>query len=161
MPNLRGGKAYKKSKGKSKQEDIREKDAEFIEKAEDQFVGRITKLLGNRHVNVYCEDKIDRNCRIRTGIKKKETRFDIGDVVLISLRYCDMSAADLEKGLKPDLGDVLAKYGLQQYESLKEEGINPAVFAHLDSAHAAEDIFDRTGVTNDDDMEEDLNVENI
>jgi len=159
MPNLRGGKAYKKSKDKSKQDD-KEMDAVFIEKAEDQFVGRITKLLGNRNVNVYCEDKIDRNCKIRTGIKKKETRFDIGDVVLLSLRYCDMSKADLEKGLKPDRGDILAKYHIQQYASLKEEGINPAVFAHLDSAHAAEDIFDRTGTTNDD-MEEDLNVEDI
>jgi len=174
MPNLRGGKAYKKSKGKSKLEDELA-NIVFIDKEEDQYIGRITKLLGNLNVQVYCEDKIQRICRIRTGIKKK-VRFESGDIVLISLRDCDMSTADLEKGLKPDRGDIIAKYHPQQFASLKEDGINPLIFAHLDTlntvtnminngdVNAAEavlkdsvdDIFDRSAPT-----EEEVNVDDI
>jgi len=145
MPNLRGGKAYKKSKGKSKAygEDT---DIVFIEKELGQLVGRITKILGNLNVSVYCEDKIQRICKIRSGIKKK-VRFETGDIILVSLRDCEVSASDLEKGIRSDRGDVIEKYNPRQYSSLKEEGVNPLLFVNLDKIQMVTDLIDNGQVS--------------
>jgi initiation factor 1A len=176
MPNLRGGKAYKKSKGKSKAyEELA--NIIFIEKEEDQYIGRIMKLLGNLNVQVYCEDKKQRVCKIRSGIKKK-VRFETGDIVLISLRDCEISAADLNSGVRSDRGDIIAKYHPHQFASLKDEGVNPLIFANLDminrvttminnGEHAAadaimmdsvDDIFDRGGEEKED---VEMNIDDI
>jgi initiation factor 1A len=172
MPNLRGGKAYKKSKGKSKLEDELA-NIIFIEKEGDQYIGRILKLLGNLNVQVYCEDKKQRICKIRSGIKKK-IRFETGDIVLVSLRDCEMSGAELKEGIHSDRGDVIAKYHPQQFASLKDEGVNPLIFAHLDTLNtvtnminngdiaaadvilkdSVDDIFDRTVVAKEESDEE-------
>jgi initiation factor 1A len=166
MPNLRGGKAYKKSKGKSKTGD--EEEVVFIDKEADQYVGRIMKLLGNLNVQVYCEDKKQRVCKIRSGIKKR-IRFETGDVVLISLRDCELSTDALDKGERSDRGDIIAKYHPQQFKSLRDKGVNPLIFANLDTINtvttmiqngqkaAAElltkdpvdDLFDRGGDTSE------------
>jgi initiation factor 1A len=130
MPNLRGGKAYKKSKGKSKLGE--DGDVVFIDKQSDQMVGRIVRLLGNRNTSIYCEDKKVRVCKISSGCKKS-ARFEVGDIVLLSLRDCDISAADLERGVRSDRGDILDKYSPLQYAQLKKEGINPHVFATIDT----------------------------
>jgi initiation factor 1A len=130
MPNLRGGKAYKKSKGKSKLGE--DGDVVFIDKQSDQMVGRIVRLLGNRNTSVYCEDKKVRLCKISSGCKKS-ARFEVGDIVLLSLRDCDISAAELERGVRSDRGDILDKYSPLQYAQLKKEGINPHVFATIDT----------------------------
>jgi len=181
MPNLRGGKAYKKSKGKSKADDEAAKVV-FIDKEEGQFIGRITKLLGNLNVQVYCEDKEQRICKIRAGIKKK-VRFETGDIVLVSLRDCEVSAADLDKGEHSDRGDILAKYHPQQFASLKDEGVNPLIFAHLDTLNtvtslikdgqeaaadailkdSVDDFFDRTGPDQEksEESEKEIDIDNI
>jgi len=178
MPNLRGGKAYKKSKGKSKLEDELA-NIIFIEKEEDQYIGRIIKLLGNLNVQVYCEDRKQRICKIRAGIKKK-VRFEAGDIVLVSLRDCEVSNDDLNKGVRGDRGDVIAKYHPQQFASLKDEGINPLIFAHLTTLHtvttlidngeiaaaeaivndSVDDIFDRSAPSNEED-EEEVDIDDI
>jgi len=132
MPNLRGGKAYKKGKGKTT--DDNENDV-FIDKQPDQMIGRLVRLLGNRNTSVYCEDKVTRQCRISTGCKKS-TRFDVGDVVLLSLRDCDVSAAELAKGTRGDRGDILAKYNPLQFTKLKKEGINSQIFGAIDTVNA-------------------------
>jgi len=174
MPNLRGGKAYKKSKGKSKLGE--DGDVVFIDKQSDQMVGRIVRLLGNRNTSVYCEDKKVRLCKISSGCKKS-ARFEVGDIVLLSLRDCDISAAELERGVRSDRGDILDKYSPLQYAQLKKEGINPHVFATIDTVigmasktesgdiagaealavDAMEDIFETGGATAeaDDEDEED------
>lgn len=177
MPNLRGGKAYKKSKGKSKADDEAAKVV-FIEKGDDQLIGRIIKLLGNLNVSVYCEDKTERVCRIRSGIKKR-VRFETGDIVLLSLRDCVISKEDLEKGIRSENGDILAKYHPQQFQSLKDEGVNPQIFAEIDTLTTAaslmkdgneaaadailkgadDDFFDRSGPQEESDS--DLDIDNI
>lgn len=170
MPNIRGGKAYKKSKGKSKLED----DAVvYLDKGSDQMVGRIVRLLGNLNAQVYCEDNKQRICKISRGIKK-HVRFEAGDVVLISTRDCEVPKADLEKGLHSDRGDILDRYHPQQYDQLKEEGISSAMFVTLTkvseiasllakgdiagaeavAAGADDDLFDRGG--EEDEEEEDV-----
>lgn len=80
MPNIRGGKSYKKSKGKTKFDD--DDQVAYLEIAKDQMVGRILKLLGNLNATVYCQDNKQRLCKICRSIKKS-VRFDVGDVVLI------------------------------------------------------------------------------
>jgi len=134
MPNIRGGKGYKKSKGKSKGEDDLE-NVVFIDKQADQMIGRLVRLLGNRNTSVYCEDNKMRICRISTGIKKK-VRFEVGDIMLLSLRDCDISKTDLAKGIRSDHGDILAKYSPHQYTQLKNDGVNPNIFAHIDTMNA-------------------------
>lgn len=134
MPNIRGGKAYKKSKGKSKcAEDM--DNIVFIDKQPDQLIGRLVRLLGNRNTSVYCEDNKIRICKISTGIKKR-VRFEVGDIMLLSLRDCEMSKADLAKGIRADHGDIIAKYSPHQYTQLKEAGINSHIFAHIDTMTA-------------------------
>ena len=137
MPNIRGGKGYKKSKGKSKgAEDL--ENVVFIDKQADQMIGRLVRLLGNRNTSIYCEDNKMRICKISTGIKKR-VRFEVGDIVLLSLRDCDMSKSDLAKGIRSDHGDIIAKYSPFQYTKLKDDGINPHIFAHIDTMNAMAD----------------------
>ena len=131
MPNLRGGKAYKKLKGKSKADDELQ-NIIFIDKEEDQMVGRIVRLLGNLNTHVYCEDNLQRICKIRASIKKR-VKFEMGDIVLISLRDCDIPTVQLKEGVRADRGDIIAKYHPHQFEQLKKDGINPHLFAHIET----------------------------
>ncbi len=175
MPNIRGGKSYKKSKGKTKFGE--DEDVAFLEIAEDQMVGRILRLLGNLNATIYCQDNKQRLCKICRSIKKS-VRFDVGDVVLISLRDCEVSKDELAKGVRGDRGDILDKFHPKQFKGLKEEGINPAIFLTLDSVNeiaskyekgdekgalalaenAEEDIFDRSG-TKEEDEESELDMD--
>jgi initiation factor 1A len=130
MPNLRGGKAYKKSKKSSGNDD--DENVVFLRKEKDQMVGRLTKLLGNLNASVFCEDNKTRLCKIAVGIKKS-VRFFVGDIVLISLRDCFMSKTDLDKGIRSDLGDIIGKYHPIQYGDLKAQGTNPNLFALVET----------------------------
>jgi len=131
MPNLRGGKAYKKSKGKSKADDDL-LNVQFIDKESDQLVGRLVKLLGNLNATVFCEDNKQRICKIRASIKKR-VRFEAGDIVLVSLRDCEMSKSELNNGIRADRGDIIAKYHPQQFTKLKEDGINARLFIDIET----------------------------
>jgi len=130
MPNIRGGKAYKKSKKSSGNDD--DENVVFLKKEKDQMVGRLTKLLGNLNASVFCEDNKTRLCKIAVGIKKS-VRFFVGDIVLISLRDCFMSKTDLDKGVRSDLGDIIGKYHPGQYGELKSQGTNPNLFALVET----------------------------
>jgi hypothetical protein len=65
------------------------------------------------------------------GQVKKTVRFDIGDIVLISLRDCDVPKSELEKGKRGDRGDILDRYHPYQYSELQKEGINPYLFINM------------------------------
>ena len=101
MPNLRGGKAYKKTKS-------HEDEIQFLKKEPDQFIGRVIRNLGDLNMSVFCEDNKTRICKVASGIKKG-TRIYVDDIVLISLRDCLMSKADLDRGLRSDRGDIVGK----------------------------------------------------
>jgi initiation factor 1A len=176
MPNIRGGKSYKKSKGKTKFGE--DDEVAYLEIAKDQMVGRVLKLLGNLNVTVYCQDNKQRLCKICRSIKKA-VRFEVGDVVLISLRDCEVPSADLAKGIRGSRGDILDKFHPKQFKELKEDGINSAIFLTLDSVNemavkvengdlagalalaenAQEDIFDRSGQKDDESEESELDME--
>ena len=125
MPNFRGGKNYKKTKHGEPEKVI------FIDKETDQMVGRITRLLGNLNTQVYCEDNRVRIAKIRSGIKKR-VRFEVGDIVLVSLRDIEVSKAD-PKGTRADRGDIIAKYSPEQFMQLKTDGLNPNLFAQMET----------------------------
>jgi len=163
MPNIRGGKSYKKSKGKTKYDD--DEQVAYLEVGADQMVGRIVKILGNLNTSVYCQDNKQRICKICRSIKKS-VRFEMGDVVLISLRDCEVPSAELEKGVRGSRGDILDKFHPKQFKELKENGVNSAIFLNIESIaemavkvengdlegaialakNAQEDFFDISGV---------------
>lgn len=176
MPNIRGGKSYKKSKGKTKFGE--DDEVAYLEIAKDQMVGRILRLLGNLNATVYCQDNKQRLCKICRSIKKA-VRFDVGDVVLISLRDCEVSTAELDKGVRGSRGDILDRFHPKQFKELKEDGVNSAIFLTLDSVNemavkvengdlagalalaenAQEDIFDRTGQKDEESEESEVDME--
>jgi initiation factor 1A len=127
MPNIRGGKGYKSGKGKTK---LGDDNVVYLERQPDQMVGRITRVLGDLNTSVYCQDNKQRICKICRSIKKT-VRFEVGDIVLISLRDCEVSAAELAEGKRGDKGDILNKYHPYQYTELKNEGIHPHFFTDI------------------------------
>jgi len=176
MPNIRGGKSYKKSKGKTKFGE--DDEVAYLEIAKDQMVGRILRLLGNLNATIYCQDNKQRVCKICRSIKKS-VRFEVGDIVLISLRDCEVSNDELAKGVRGSRGDILDKFHPKQFKELKDGGINSAMFLTLDSVNemalkvengdlagalavaenAQEDIFDRSGQKDDESEESELDME--
>ena len=123
MPNFRGGKGYKKGKGDTSNE------VEYLEKKPGQMIGRILRPLGDLNMSVFCEDNITRICKIAMGIKKK-VPFSKGDIVLLSLRDCLVSQAELQEGKRSDRGDILGKFHQDQFmELMKTE--NKYLFANM------------------------------
>jgi translation initiation factor 1A len=122
MPNLTGGKNYKKTKHSSEK-------AKFIEAEDDQQYGRVIQVLGNRNTLVYCNDNVVRLCHIRGSIRK-DMWINVGDIVLISLRDFLHDKTD-----KYEKGDILTKYDRELYSKLKkDERINPKLFFTLETS---------------------------
>lgn len=117
MPNAKGGKNYKKGKHN-------DTGPITIDRLPGQMIGRVVRILGNRNMLTYCNDKVLRICHI-CGKMKGRVFVAAGDVVLISLR---------DFGEETDRGDIIAKYPPEQYSSLrKEDGVNPNVFLKLEA----------------------------
>ena len=94
-PNLRGGKAYRKGK-KAPAITDEEKAGKFSAKDADQEYGRVLKMLGERRVLCFCNDGVDRVCKIRGKICKGRHRewIEVGDIVLLSFREFEVSDED-------------------------------------------------------------------
>jgi translation initiation factor 1A len=115
MPNAKGGKHYKKGKNA-------DDGPVMIDRGPGQMVGRVVRVLGNRNMLTYCNDKKLRICHI-CGKMKGRVIVATGDVVLLSLR---------DFGDETDRGDIIAKYPPEQHSSLKKEGVNPNIFLKLE-----------------------------
>ena len=127
MPNLQGGKRYKSGKGDNGPK------VEMHEIDKDQMVGRVIRNLGQRRLLVYCDDNVQRICKIRGGLRKK-TWFSVSDIVLISLRDIGVAQSESTKG---ERGDVLAKYEPAIYTKLRKEyDVNPLLFTNLENSGA-------------------------
>ena len=121
MPNKKGGKAYKKGKGKDEEKE------EFIDIQPGQYMARATRILGERNVICYCHDNVVRICHICRKMKGR-VWVEVGDIVLVSLR--DFSAAD-PKSI--NRGDILAKYPSDQVRMLtKDPKTNSRLFLKLE-----------------------------
>ena len=108
MPNLKGGKNYKKAKGGG------DDGPAFVERQADQLYGRVIKNLGNCNMIVYCGDNRRRFCHIRGAIRKR-LWMNPGDVVLVSVRdFEKVEAGEMERG------DIITKYDTRHYGKLKK-----------------------------------------
>ncbi len=123
-PNSKGGKGYKKKK---KTGDV--VTPIFIDTQEDQMLGRVIRLLGNRNVLCFCLDNILRICHI-CGRMKGRVWIEPGDLVLVSLRELsrEQSIASVKRG------DVIGKYVPEQFSALRKQfGQDAKVFMKLET----------------------------
>lgn len=147
MPNLKGGKNYKKMKHSQGAK------PELHDIGEGQMIGKVMRLLGDRQAQVYCNDNVERICKIRGKLRKK-VWIATGDIVLLSLREfstiaeddddSDDDIAQAAPSAKPSKGDILAKYDSEVYSKLKKvDGVNKKLFGGAyDVVTNEEDIFD-------------------
>jgi translation initiation factor 1A len=121
MPNMKGGKNYKKGKGGG------DDGPAFVDKQDDQLYGRVIKNLGNCNMIVYCDDNRRRFCHIRGAIRKR-VWMNPGDIVLISVREFEK----VEDG-EMERGDIIAKYDSRHYGRLKKQAdFNPRLMCELE-----------------------------
>lgn len=170
MPNLRGGKAYKKGKKAAPQE---EKVGKFFKRDADQDYARVLKMLGNRRVVCFCNDGKERICKIRGALCKgpKKERIETGDIVLISFRDFDGEDESEEEELdeegkkkekkktivadvdginvvahvsgRKDIADIINKFHRDHWRYIKkDDGIHKDLFFVSAEDAAADDLFD-------------------
>ena len=155
MPNIKGGKNYKKMKH------TQGVKPELHEIGDGQMIGKILRMLGDRQASVYCNDNIERICRIR-GKLHKRVWMGTEDIVLISLRTfatfdSDDSDLDSPNSLNSPhtntaKGDILAKYDSEMYGRLKKiDGVNKKLFGGANSKGGEDDYFDA-------DSDEEVNI---
>lgn len=129
MPNLKGGKKYKSSKHAETGAECHE-----IDEAHGQMLGRIIRVLGNRNMLLYCNDKMERIAHIRGGLRKKNAKLELGDIVLFSLRGDGMRISGDSGSDSKDRGDILAKYERETYKQLKKmPNVNPRLFTNIET----------------------------
>jgi initiation factor 1A len=155
MPNLRGGKAYKKGKkiGNDKDEVV----SKFLQREKDQEYARVIRMLGNRRVICFCNDGKERNCKIRGSLCKgpKKQKITVGDIVLLSFRDFDASSEEDEEDDEEDTAnnknvqhsgtaDIIYKFHRDHWRHIKKEaGVHRLLFS-------TEDISGKTSATLDD-----------
>jgi initiation factor 1A len=132
MPNFKGGKKYKSTKGA-------EETIDYHEIGKDQYVGKVIRSMGNSQVLVYCNDDKIRLCHMRGALKKKRIFINAGDIVLLSLRELGAGVTGAKgnlvkaKEIAIEKGDILAKYSPEIHNKLKREpNINPRIFLTTD-----------------------------
>ena len=117
-PNAKGGKGYKKGKHSS------DNVPPYIDRLPGQMIGRVVRILGNRNMLTYCNDKIVRICHI-CGKMKGRVFVGTGDIVLLSLR---------DFGEDTSRGDIIGKYATEHISSLRKEvDVNPNIFLKLET----------------------------
>ncbi|WP_455364216.1 translation initiation factor eIF-1A [[Eubacterium] cellulosolvens] len=79
----------------------------------DQFIGRVTQLLGFDRFKVRCTDGVERICRIR-GKMKRRTWIKDGDYVLVA-----------PWDFQDSRGDILWRYKGNQINLLEAKGLIP------------------------------------
>lgn len=132
MPNLKGGKKYKSTKGA-------EETIDYHEIGKDQYVGKVIRSMGNSQVLVYCNDDKIRLCHMRGALKKKRIFINVNDIVLLSLRELGAGSTGAKgnlvkaKEIAIEKGDILAKYNPEIHNKLKREpSVNPRIFLSTD-----------------------------
>lgn len=130
MPNIKGGKAYKKTKHSTNE------IAAFVEPEKDQLYGRIVRNMGANNMMVFCNDGKERICHI-CGKMRRRVWLNIGDIVIVSLRELMTGQDDKERG------DILSKCDASHYARIRKEvQINSKLFLNLETLNASQ----RTGI---------------
>jgi initiation factor 1A len=134
MPNVHGGKGYKRGKhGTTEEKMIEWSDAE------GQMLGRVIGVLGSRRFNVYCNDNKTRICRL-CGSMNKSDWINKGAIVLISQR--GLSTSTTGNNAK-EIGDVTHVFDTFFYKDLKNmPTTNPVLFTQVEEKNI-EDVIKR------------------
>jgi len=132
---MRGGKAYKKGKKTGPSEDV---IAKFSAREEGQDYARAIRMLGNRRVICFCNDGVERVCKIRGALCKKRCsqyqRIEVGDIVLITFREFEgagdsCSDEETEEGGavavlasgRKEICDIIYKYHRSHWKYIKKD----------------------------------------
>ena len=179
MPNLRGGKAYKKGKKAANSTTEEERAGAFTGRSTGEDYARVVRLLGNRRVLCFCNDGKERICKIRGSLchRSKRQIISIGDIVLISLRVLtetDVLSSDddtsapiqTDASTKKEIGDIMHKYAHSHWRYIKQEsGIHKFLFVEGgDAAAIIEDMFEEDHAEDagtSETPEEDVNIDTI
>jgi initiation factor 1A len=159
MPNLRGGKAYKK--GKKPSSDAIDLIGKFFKRDDDQDYARVTKMLGERRAVCFCNDGKERICKIRASMCKgtKKQWISVGDIVLISYRLFGdedddnkdkKDSQDKEDGIemigttgRKEIADIINKFHRDHWKFIKQDGvIHKSLLCVGIGIDGEEDIFD-------------------
>lgn len=134
MPNVKGGKGYKRGKHSTTEE----KMIEWSE-ADGQMIGRVIGVLGSRRFNVYCNDNKTRICRL-CGSMNKSDWINKGAIVLIAQRSLSTSTTG-NNG--KEIGDVTHVFDTFFYKDLKAmPNTNPVLFTQVEEKNI-EDVIKR------------------
>ncbi len=126
MPNVKGGKNYKKAKHGGSA------TPEFLECLFGQQYGRVIRIMGNMNTIVYANDGDRYFCHIRGGMRKK-VWINSGDIVVISQRE-ELGATSHETIGALERGDILGKVDPSHYGQLKKlESFNQRLLLPLES----------------------------
>jgi initiation factor 1A len=145
--NIRGGKGFKKGRKDDSDKELRMK---FEGKEPGQQYGRITTALGNRRFKCFCDDGIERICKLRGVLcwGPKRQRMEIGDIVLITGRNFDGSDSDDKGPAVSDrvaISDIITKIPPTHWRDIRREaGIHIDFFlgARTATTSIGIDIFD-------------------
>jgi initiation factor 1A len=131
----------KKKGGGSKRTNTRKREMLF--KEDGQVYGRATAMLGNGRLRAKCDDGVERLCKIRGSMRRREF-VHVGDLVLVALRdftggggggggdsggqnteFADAAAdadADSKKKAPLEKADVIFRYQPPEVQILKKYG---------------------------------------
>jgi len=124
MPNVKGGKGYKRGKNSDEAEKMIGWNT-----GDGEMLGRVVKVLGSRRFSVYCNDAILRTCRI-CGSMRKSDWVNLGAIVLVGVRSLGTSLTTTNKvdGLI-HTGDIIHLFATSLYKDLKAiPSTNPILF---------------------------------
>lgn len=103
---------------------------------EGQEYARVVAMLGNNRVRAKFGDGVERQCRIRGSMRRREW-VHVGDIVLVSLR-----------DLAGDKADIIFKYQLAEVQKLRKLGEPVTIAADEDEAQM-EDLVTFEGADDD------------
>lgn len=181
--NVRGGKAYKKQKKHPVEAAKRDR---FTGRDDGQDYGRVLAMLGDRRVRCFCNDGVERICKIRGRLCRGRNKkiISVGDIVLVSPRSFlgagsgSGSDSDSDDGPKRSGGggggdsiwDIIDRIERDDWRAIKKEkGIHRDLFGILaqEEGPAHDDIFEDTTAEKADDgagsasSDEDVDVDAI
>lgn len=162
VKNKKGGRSHKKMSSKDSKASERSSKL-ILPREEGEIIATVIQQYGHGHVNVMCNDGVERLCVIRKkfrGRHKRDNQIVLNSLIMIGIRSYEVVAVG-----KKQKCDLLYVYSNEQKKQLKRGGHVHACLLTKDG-QGESDVggFDiRDGVTTDEPMpdEENLNFDDI
>ena len=119
VKNKKGGRSHKKMSSKDSKSTERTTKL-ILPRVEDEMIASVTQQYGHGHVNVMCNDGVERLCVIRKkfrGRHKRDNQIILNSLIMIGIRSYEVVAV----GKKPKC-DLLYVYSNEQKKELKRGG---------------------------------------